>query len=63
MNKLKKLTLIFVLVTLIMAIFSILTFKGFFIFGGIASFSLSVFYLYLNRARQTFKKDLLESMK
>jgi hypothetical protein len=51
-----------------MSVLSILTLKivtlnGFFIFGGITSFALALFYVYLNRARQTFKKDLLDNLK
>jgi hypothetical protein len=46
-----------------MSILSIVTLNGLFIFGGIASFSLSLFYVYLNKARKTFKKDLLENLK
>ncbi len=63
MNKLKKLSLIFILITLAMSVLSIVTLNGFFIFCGISSFSLSLFYVYLNKARQTFKKDLLENLK
>jgi hypothetical protein len=63
MNKLKKLSLIFISITLALSILSIVTLNGFFIFGGIASLSLSLFYVYLNKARQTFKKDLLENLK
>jgi Flp pilus assembly protein TadB len=68
MNKLKKLSLISILITFIMSVLSILTLKivtlnGFFIFGGITSFALALFYVYLNRARQTFKKDLLDNLK
>jgi hypothetical protein len=46
-----------------MSILSIVTLNGLFIYGGIASFSLSLFYVYLNKARKTFKKDLLENLK
>jgi hypothetical protein len=63
MNKLKKLSFIFISITLAMSVLSIVTLNGFFIFGGIASFSLALFYVYLNKARQTFKKDLLENLK
>ena len=63
MNKLKKLSFIFISITFFMSILSVVTLNGFFIFGGIASFTLSLFYVYLNKARQTFKKDLLENLK
>jgi hypothetical protein len=63
MNKLKKLSLIFISITFVMSILSIVTLNGFFIFGGVASFVLALFYVYLNKARQTFKKDLLDHLK
>ncbi|MEJ7642767.1 MAG: hypothetical protein WKF36_11345 [Candidatus Nitrosocosmicus sp.] len=63
MNKLKKLSLIFISITFVMSILSLVTLNVFFIIGGIASFSLSFFYVYLNRARKTFKKDLLDNLK
>ena len=63
MNKLKKLSLIFISVTFVMSVLSLVTLNVFFIIGGIASFSLSLFYVYLNKARKTFKKDLLENLK
>lgn len=63
MNKLKKISLIFILTTFVMSVLSLLTRNEFFIFGGVASFAMALFYVYLNRARQTFKKDVLEAMK
>jgi hypothetical protein len=63
MNKLKKLSLIFISITFVMSVLSLVTLNGFFIFGGIASFTLSLFYVYLNKARRTFKKDLLDNLK
>ena len=63
MNKLKKISLIFVLITLTIAILALVTLNGIFIIGGISSFVMAVFYLYLNRARQTIKKDLLDTLK
>lgn len=63
MNKLKKLSLIFISITFVMSILSLVTLNVFFIIGGIASFLLSLFYVYLNKARKTFKKDLLDNLK
>ncbi len=63
MSKLKRLSLIFVLVALAMSILSISTLNTFFILGGIVIFSLALFYTYLNKARKTFKKDVLENLK
>lgn len=68
MNKLKKLSLISILITFVMSLLSVVTLKivplnGFFIFGAIASFALALFYMYLIRARQTFNKDLLDNLK
>jgi hypothetical protein len=63
MNKLKKMSLIFISITFVMSVLSLVTLNGFFIFGGIASFALSLFYVYLNKARRTFKKDLLDNLK
>lgn len=63
MNKLKKLSLIFISITFVMSILSLATLNIFFIIGGIASFALSLFYVYLNKARKTFKKDLLDNLK
>lgn len=63
MNKLKKITMIFVINTLIISLLSVFTLNYIFIIGGLASFAMSVFYLHLNRARQTFKRDLLDNMK
>jgi hypothetical protein len=63
MNKLKKLSLIFISITFVMSVLSLVTLSMFFIFGGIASFALSLFYVYLNKARRTFKKDLLDNLK
>ncbi len=63
MNKLKKLSLIFISITFVMSILSLVTLNIFFIVGGLASFALSLFYVYLNKARKTFKKDLLDNLK
>jgi hypothetical protein len=63
MNKLKKISLIFIFITLTIAILALVTLNGIFIIGGISSFVMAVFYLYLNRARQTFRKDLLDTLK
>ena len=63
MNKLKKISLIFILSTLVIALLAILTLNALFIVGGVASFVMALFYLYLQRARQSFKKDLLDAMK
>ncbi len=63
MNKLKKLSLIFISITFVMSILSLVTLNIFFIIGGLASFALSLFYVYLNKARKTFKKDLLDNLK
>jgi len=63
MNKLKKLSFLFISITLALSVLSIITLNRFFIFGGIASFFLALFYVYLNKARQTFKRDLLENLK
>ena len=63
MNKLKKISLIFTLSTLVIALLAILTLNALFIVGGVASFVMALFYLYLQRARQSFKKDLLDAMK
>ena len=63
MNKLKKISLIFILSTLVIALLAILTLNALFMVGGVASFVMTLFYLYLQRARQSFKKDLLDAMK
>ncbi len=63
MNKLKKISLIFSFVTLTIAILALVTLNAIFIIGAVSSFVMAVFYLYLNRARQTFKKDLLDTLK
>ncbi|HSA75372.1 MAG TPA: hypothetical protein VLE21_04220 [Candidatus Nitrosocosmicus sp.] len=63
MNKLKKISLIFIFITLTIATLALVTLNGIFIIGGISSFAMAVFYLYLNRARQTFRKDLLDTLK
>ena len=63
MNKLKKISLIFTLSTLVIALLAILTLNALFMVGGVASFVMTLFYLYLQRARQSFKKDLLDAMK
>ncbi len=63
MNKLKKISLIFILSTFVISLLSLVTLNAFFIVGGVASFVMALFYLYLQRARQTFKKDLLDAMK
>ncbi len=63
MNKLKKISLIFIFITLIIAIFALVTVNTFFIIGGISSFVMAVFYLYLNHARGSFRKDLLDTLK
>lgn len=55
--------MIFVINTLIISLLAIFTLNYIFIIGGLASFAMSVFYLHLNRARQTFKRDLLDNMK
>ena len=63
MNKLKKISLIFSFITLTIAILALATLNAIFIVGAASSFVMAVFYLYLNRARQTFKKDLLDALK
>jgi len=63
MNKLKKLSLIFIINTLVIALLALVTLNVIFIIGGVASFVMALFYLYLQRARQSFKKDLLDAMK
>ena len=63
MNKLKKISLIFIFSTLVIALLAIVTLNALFIVGGVASFVMALFYLYLQRARQSFKKDLLDEMK
>lgn len=63
MNKLKKITMIFIINTLIISLLAVFTLNYIFIIGGIASFAVAAFYLYLNKARQTFKRDLLDNMK
>lgn len=63
MNKLKKISLIFIFITLTIAIFALVTLNTIFIIGGISSFVMAVFYLYLNRARRSFRKDLLDTLK
>lgn len=63
MNKLKKISLIITLTTFIISLFALVTLNIFFILGGITSFATALFYLYLGRARQTYKKDLLDTMK
>ena len=63
MNKLKKLSLIFISITFVMSVLSLVTLSVFFIIGGIASFALALFYVYLNKARKTFKKHLLDNLK
>jgi hypothetical protein len=63
MNKLKKITMIFIINTLIISVLAIFTLNYIFIIGGVASFAMATFYSYLNKARQTFKRDLLENMK
>lgn len=63
MNKLKKISLIFILSTFVISLLALVTLNTFFIVGGVASFVMALFYLYLHRARQTFKKDLLDAMK
>jgi len=62
-NKLKKITMIFIINTLIISLLAMFTLNYIFIIGGIASFAVAFFYLYLNKARQTFKRDLLDNMK
>jgi 4-hydroxybenzoate polyprenyltransferase len=63
MNKLKKISLIFILSTFVISLIALVTLNAFFIVSGVASFMMALFYLYLQRARQTFKKDLLDAMK
>jgi 1,4-dihydroxy-2-naphthoate octaprenyltransferase len=63
MSKLKRLSLIFVAIAFAMSILSISTLNTFFIIGGIVSFSIALFYTYINKARKTFKKDVLENLK
>jgi hypothetical protein len=63
MNKLKKISLIFILSTFVISLLALVTLNAFFIVVGVASFVMALFYLYLQRARQTFKKDLLDAMK
>ena len=63
MNKLKKISLIFTLSTFVIALLALVTLNALFIVGGVASFVMALFYLYLQRARQSFKKDLLDTMK
>lgn len=63
MNKLKKISLIFILSTFVISLLALVTLNALFILGGVASFVMALFYLYLQRARQTFKKDLLDGMK
>jgi len=55
--------MIFIINTLIISLLAMFTLNYIFIIGGIASFAVAVFYLYLNKARQTFKRDLLDNMK
>jgi hypothetical protein len=63
MNKLKKITIIFIINTLIVSLLAVITLNYIFIVGGIASFAIASFYLYLNKARQTFKRDLIDNMR
>ena len=63
MNKLKKISLIFISSTFVIALLALVTLNALFIVGGVASFVLALYYLYLQRARQSFKKDLLDAMK
>ena len=63
MNKLKKISLIFTLSTFVIALLALVTLNALFIVGGVASFVMALFYLYLQRARQSFRKDLLDAMK
>jgi 4-hydroxybenzoate polyprenyltransferase len=63
MNKLKKMSLIFISITFVIALLALVTLNALFIVGGVASFVMALFYLYLQRARQLFKKDLLDAMK
>jgi len=55
--------MIFIINTLIISLLAMFTLNYIFIIGGIASFAVAFFYLYLNKARQTFKRDLLDNMK
>ena len=63
MNKLKKISLIFSFVTLTIAVLALVTLNAIYMIGGVASFVMAIFYLYLNRARQSFKRDLLDTLK
>ncbi len=63
MNKLKKISLIFILSTFIISLLALVTLNALFIVGGVASFVMALYYLYLQRARQSFKQDLLDAMK
>ena len=63
MNKLKKISLIFILSTFVISVLALVTLNALVIVGGVASFVMALFYLYLQRARQSFKKDLLDAMK
>jgi 4-hydroxybenzoate polyprenyltransferase len=63
MNKLKKISLIFISSTFVIALFALVTLNALFIVSGVASFVMALYYLYLQRARQSFKKDFLDAMK
>jgi len=63
MNKLKKISLIFILSTFVIALLALVTLNALFIVSGVASFVMALYYLYLQRARQSFKKDFLDAMK
>ena len=63
MNKLKKISLIFSFVTLTIAVLALVTLNAIFMIGGVTSFVMAIFYIYLNRARQSFKRDLLDTLK
>ena len=63
MNKLKKISLIFISSTFVIALLALVTLNALFIVGGVASFVMALYYLYLQRAIQSIKKDLFDSIK
>ncbi len=63
MNKLKKISLIFISSTFVIALLALVTLNVLFIVSGVASFVMALYYLYIQRARQSFKKDFLDAMK
>lgn len=63
MNKLKRMSIIFIIITAIMGALSVITKSGLFIFGTLASLAVAITYTYLHTARKKIRKDVLEEFK